>query len=103
MTTKLLSEIERLNKEGFTDTQISKKLEIGSPKYVFVWRKRLGLPRVPKANKYTVYDKNGQYIIEGTAKQCAARLGIREDSFYFNVGLSRRGALKKYEIYEVKE
>ena len=104
MTTKMLAEIERMNKAGMNDAWISE--ELGMDKCtVGYWRKKLGLTVVGniRSKRYTVYDgKTTQFIIEGTSRECAAKLGIEIQSFRRNKMRFNRGQYKKYEIYEVE-
>lgn len=104
MTTKQLAEIERMNKAGMNDAWIGEELGIGASN-VGRWRRKLGLPKagINRTKRFTVYDgATTQFICEGTARECAAKLGIEKQSFNKNKMLFDRGQYKKYEIYEVE-
>lgn len=106
MTTKLLAEIERMNKAGMNDSWIADQLGIDQTCASY-WRNKLGLPVVGKnrgAKIYTVYDgKTSQFICEGRADECAKWLGIKVKYFYYIAWMFEKGKYKKYEIYEVEE
>ena len=57
-------------------------------------------------NYYSVYEAGTDrpICIHGTAAECAAALGISQDSFYNYINRIRRGlAPKKIEIYQDEE
>lgn len=84
MTTKVLAKIKELHAQGLNDRQIAE--QIGkSTGVVEYWRKKMGL----KANRsyepvkhYTIYDENDNLRVHGSARECAAALGIQEASVY---------------------
>lgn len=54
--------------------------------------------------RYTVYDgMTTQYLVEGTAEECAKYLGWKTETFRTNKTKFSQGDYKKYEIYEVEE
>lgn len=105
MTAECLAKIEKMNKRGLNDTIIAEAL-CYSPCVVSKCRRKLGLPiagtnRTKK--RYAIYDgETTQYIMEGTAKECAKYMGIKTESFYCSKIRFEQGIYKKYEIYEVE-
>ena len=105
MTTRQFMELRRMNQAGLNDHIIAETL--GIPQTT-VWynRNKLGLPVVKRKRhkRYTVYNgKTSEYLIEGTAKECADWLGLTREGFNSAFGLFRKGQYKKYEIYLVEE
>lgn len=106
MTSRQIAEVRRMNRAGMNDSAIADVL--GLPQNT-VWycRTRMGLPVVlEKRNtmRYTVYDgKTSEYLFEGTARECAERMGIERQSFNRAHSLFLRGRYRKYEIYAVGE
>lgn len=101
----LLAEIRRLNKAGYKDAAIAQKLGL---KYSTVRynRRKMRLPlnvgsfSDQRTRRYCVYDaKTTQFIIEGTAKECAAELGIKVETFYKLFTIFRQGVTRRWEIY----
>ena len=106
MTTEMLGKIKELNEQGLNDSAIAEQLHY-STTTVHYWRRWLGLPttRINRTKKlYTVYDGvTTQFLIEGTAKECAAYMGVNVTRFYQIKCKFDDGAYKKYEIYEVTD
>lgn len=106
ITTKILSEIRRLNmEEKLNDAEISQELGIpyGTVRY---YRLKECLPsrkhkyRDSLYKRYCVYDAHtSAFIIEGTAAECADMLGMQVGSFYSLVTKTRRGKSENYEIH----
>lgn len=105
MTAEILSKIEEMNRKGLNDSIIAEALYC-SITTVFRGRTMLGLPRVGSnrtTKRYTIYDgKTTQYIMEGTAKECAEYMGVKVHNFHALKSKFRRGLYKKYEIHEVE-
>ena len=88
ITTKQLAEIRRLNALSLPDRDIAETIGL---KYHTVRYHRIkeGLPAHPILNRhispykhYCVYDaKTSEFIIEGTATECADRLDILVNTF----------------------
>lgn len=108
MTTKLLAQIEELAREGWCDAEIGRIVGIDQ-KTVWRWRVKAGLTPGKKgrqypAKKYIFYNRRtSEFLVEGTAKECAAFLGLKESSIYSQIYHTRKGRLKKYEIFVVEE
>lgn len=110
ITTKILSELRRLNQdEKMNDAEISEELGIpyGTVRY---YRIKEGLPsrkhkyRNGLYKRYIVYNlRTSEFIVEGNAKECASLLGMQTGSFYSLVTKTRQGKSSKYEIYTVEE
>lgn len=109
MTTKMLTQIEQLAREGWCDTEISRRTgrAIAVVRY---WRTKVGIPRGRKGNRnlsakrYAVYDgKTTQFVIEGDVRECAEYMGIKVTTFRNYKWKFEQGRYKKYEIYEVEE
>lgn len=84
MTTKTLEKIRELHKCGLSDLEIAKKIGCGTTT-VWNWRQKMGLPAKWKATPkqfYVIYDKKDNVRAAGSARECAAVLGIRVDSVY---------------------
>ena len=84
MTTKTIEKILVLHGQGLNDRQIAEQIGASTSTAEY-WRKKMGL----KANRsyesvkhYTIYDENDNLRVHGSAKECAAALGIRIDSIY---------------------
>ncbi len=110
MTTKLLAQIEQLSRDGWCDAEIGRRLGIDT-KTVQRWRSKAGLTPGKKGRAggagramYTFYLRTtGEYLCEGTVEECAAALGLQRCSMHNIISRTRKGALKKYEIYKVEE
>lgn len=51
---------------------------------------------------FRVYNPvDGRFIVEGTASECAKKLGITEKSFRWAAERFKKGDYKKYNIYDV--
>lgn len=108
MTTKMLAQIETLAREGWCDSEIGRRLGI-SNEVVGPWRMKAGIPigkkgkRIP-TKRYSFYNRRtSEFLVEGTAKECAAFLGLKESSIHSLIYHTRKGRLQKHEIYEVEE
>lgn len=106
MTEEILAQIEEMNRNGMNDRIIAEKI-FCSTTTVARGRRLLGLSAAGinrTKKRYVLYDgKTTQYIMEGTARECADYMGMTLRSFYQNKSRFRRGTYKKYEIYEVEK
>lgn len=104
VTTKQVSQLRRMNQAGLNDYIISERL--GVPvRTVCYNRNKLGLTVNQKRRyrRYEVYDgKTTEYLFEGTARECAERMGITKTGFNRAFQEFFKGNYKKYEIYEVE-
>lgn len=97
-----LQKMKRLYDSGMTYERIGKELNrAGST--VAKWLQRTGRnARIPKEKPrklYSVYlRKTDEIVAFGTARECAARLGMTLSSFYPTVSRSQSGQQRKYEI-----
>lgn len=108
MTTKLLAQVEALAREGWCDSEIGRRLGISNG-VVRLWRMKAGIPigkkgkRIP-TKRYSFYNRRtSEFLVEGTTKECAAFLGLKESCIKSLIYHIRKGRLKKYEIHEVEE
>lgn len=100
MTTKTLTEIKRLHGEEMVDREIANEIGV-SLHTVYYWRSKMGLAPNRGKERYTVYDrKTSNFLVEGSAEQCSAYLGIKLASFRHAVCCFRQGQGGKYEIYK---
>ena len=71
---------------------------------IYSWKKRLGLPIDRNAGHrsdkyYTVYLRHDDTILcHGTARECAAVMGMKLTTFYPTVYHTLKGSNRKYEI-----
>lgn len=80
MTTRQIAEVERMNRLGLNDHIIAEALDLPQ-NTVWYCRNNLGLPvnKGQRRPRYTVYDgKTGQYLFEGTSRECADWMGIQQ-------------------------
>lgn len=105
ITTKMLTEIRRLNEAEMNDAEISEALGL---KYDTVRYHRIkeGLPsrrqkyRNRFLKRYCVYDaRTTEFLLEGTAAECAARLGLTVGYIYIIVTKTKQGKTGLYEIH----
>lgn len=52
--------------------------------------------------RYRVYDSWDEFVVEGTASECAAELGMKLKTFRNNAIEFKQGKYKKYSIFEVQ-
>lgn len=89
VTTKQLEMIKRIAQDpGLTQKQIADAVGVGIGSVEY-WKSKFGIKcgrkgQVPSAD-YTVYNRKGQVVAFGSAKECAETLGIKLESFYTNV------------------
>ena len=106
MTAALLAQIEEMNRKGLNDTIIGETIGYASC-VVSHWRRKLGLPaaRINRSKKrYVIYDgETTQFIMEGSARECAEYMGIKVTTFHNFKWEFEHGLYKKYEIYDAEE
>lgn len=77
MNIEIAYQIEKLKKDGMSDKEIAKKLSL-SPSDVFYTRRALGIESLPggagKQVHIRVYDRGGNFIMEGTRTEVGKRL-----------------------------
>ena len=100
MTTKKLQAILDMVDQGLLQKEIAKAANV-SISTVSIWARRYGRirPKRTCAKVYTIYDKDGQYVFEGTARECADYLGIQYQSFRRMASQYQRYGKGRYEIY----
>lgn len=100
MTTKNLQSILDMVDQGLLQKEIAKAANV-SISTVSIWARRYGRIRPTRTctKVYTVYDKEGQYIFEGTGRECAEFLGITYQYFRFLYSQYQRYGKGRYEVY----
>lgn len=100
MTTKKLQTILDMVDRGCLQKDIAKAVNV-SASTVSIWARRYGRIRPTRtcAKVYTIYDKDGQYVFEGTARECADYLDIQYQSFRRMASQYQRYGKGRYEIY----
>lgn len=80
MTSKTLLRLLEMARDGCTDREIGKAVG-AAPSTVSYYRKKAGIDRTrgPACRTlYALYEWDGQYLFEGSAKECANFLEIQE-------------------------
>lgn len=97
--------IRTLHAQGLDDTQIAKEMGF-SPVTIGEHRRKLRLKAHRKSRQdgprryYFVYEaKTDKLLAYGTAKECAAQLGVTLDSFYCTVSRAQARVRGRYEIF----
>lgn len=100
MTTKKLQTILDMVDRGCLQKDIAKAVNVFAST-VSIWARRYGRIRPTRTctKVYTIYDKDGQYVFEGTARECADYLGIQYQSFRRMASQYQRYGKGRYEIY----
>lgn len=100
---------EKLYMENCNDREIGEILGV-SKAVISRWRKREKLPpnySNYKCNRYKVFDSSGQrtlLVFEGTAKECAAYLGVSVSNVYVLYSKTRLNKHTRfYRICKVEE
>lgn len=102
-TTKTVARIAELHDAGLVDRGIAEALGLPHAR-IYYWRNKMGLAPNRQKERYTVYDREtSDFIVEGTARECSAFLGIKLPSFWHAACCFRQGRGGKYEIYGVEE
>ena len=55
-----------------------------------------------ETTRYRVYDAWDEFVVEGTARECAEGLGVAVKSFREMAAKFKNGKYKKYSIFEVQ-
>lgn len=102
ITTSQLKKLKELaQNHNLTQKQVADAVGVGVGSVEY-WKLKLGIKcgrrgPVPSAD-YTVYDRKGQVVAFGTARECAEAMGIKIGSFYSYVTRYRRtGRIVKEE------
>lgn len=101
MTTKTLQTILDMVDRGFLQKDIANALNV-SVSTVSHWARKSGRVRLPRRyclKMYTIYDRDGQYVFEGTARECADYLGIQYQSFRRIYSQYQRYGKGRYAVY----
>lgn len=101
MTDETLHRLLKLAEKGLYDRVIAEKLGI-KPATVFHYRKLYGLLRGQGQSPHTlyaIYGRDGQYLFEGNVRECAAFLGIQENTVRQYISRFRAGMRTPVEIY----
>lgn len=101
MTTKKLQTILDMVDRGCLQKDIAKAVNV-SISTVSIWARKYGRVRMPRRyclKMYTIYDKDGQYVFEGTARECADYLGVQYQSFRRMASQYQKYGKGRYEIY----
>lgn len=103
MTTKKLQAILDMVDQGLLQKEIAKAANV-SISTVSIWARRYGRIRPTRtcAKVYTVYDKDGQYVFDGTARECADYLGIQYQSFRRLYSHYQRHGTGHYAVYSAE-
>lgn len=100
MTTKKLQIILDMVDRGCLQKDVAKASNV-SISTVSIWARRYGRIRPKRSctKVYTVYGKDGQYVFEGTARECADYLGIQYQSFRRMASQYQRHGKGRYAVY----
>lgn len=101
MTTKKLQTILDMVDRGEKQKDIAAEVNV-SVSTVSKWARKYGRVQIPRrtcVKVYTVYDKAGQYVFEGTARECADYLGIQYQSFRRLYSHYQRHGTGHYAVY----
>ena len=100
MTTKKLQIILDMVDRGCLQKDVARAANV-SISTVSIWARRYGRirPKRSCAKAYTVYGKDGQYVFEGTARECADYLGIQYQSFRRMASQYQRHGKGRYAVY----
>ena len=101
MTSKKLQTILDMVDRGCLQKDIAKAVNV-SASTVSIWARKYGRVRTPRQycrKLYTIYDKDGQYVFEGTARECADYLGIQYQSFRRMASQYQRHGKGRYAVY----
>jgi len=107
MTTLQLRELKRLNKEGVSGLEISRRLGVPSCT-VYKWLHRLGLPTPSQKETgpghtaiYAVYNHKDELLACGTSDECAKAMGCRVQTIYRGAMKTRKGEGKFRFYYRI--
>lgn len=60
-----------------------------------------GKGRQKLSKEYAVYDKDDNYLTQGTAEECSEYLGVKRNTFYTGICRQRKGRRRRYYIVEL--
>lgn len=101
MTSKTLLRLLEMARDGCTDREIAKAVG-AAPSTVSYYRKKAGIDKTrgqTYCTLYALYDRDGQYLFEGNAKECANFLEIQEHTVWEYLSRFRAGKKTPVEIY----
>ena len=101
MKSKTLLRVVEMAQSGCTDREIGKAVG-AAPSTVSYYRKKAGIERdrgQTYRTLYTLYDRDGQYLFEGSVKECANFLEIQEHTVREYLSRFRAGKKTPVEIY----
>lgn len=101
MTSKTLLRLLEMARDGCTDRDIAKSVGVALST-VSYYRKKAGIDRSrgqAYRTLYALYDREGQYLFEGNAKECANFLEIQEHTVWEYLSRFRAGKKTPVEIY----
>lgn len=105
MTTKQLMEVRRLHAEGLSNKEISNAFGVpyGQVGYYLRLEGKKSNPRklLPR-KEYIVHNAHtDEFLAMGSARECAAALGLTLGTFYSEVSRVAHGRRSKYEINKI--
>ena len=99
------SDLLELHKEGLMNVEIAEIMGV-STTTASRRTKELGLQKNKQhkrtAKVFSVYDKNGEYIMEGTVREIKARFRVSRNTIYFWAYCTNNGRSSRYEVHEVE-
>lgn len=101
MTSKTLLRLLEMTRDGCTDRDIAKSVGVALST-VSYYRKKAGIDRSRGQayhTLYALYDRDGQYLFEGSVKECANFLEIQEHTVREYLSRFRAGKKTPVEIY----
>lgn len=101
MTSKTLLRLLEMARDGCTDRDIAKSVGVALST-VSYYRKKAGIDRSRGQayhTLYALYDRDGQYLFEGSVKECANFLEIQEHTVREYLSRFRAGKKTPVEIY----
>ena len=101
MTSKTLLLLFEMARDGCTDREIAKAVG-AAPSTVSYYREKAGIDKTrgqTYRTLYALYDRDGQYLFEGSVKECANFLEIQENTVREYLSRFRAGKKTPVEIY----
>jgi DNA-binding CsgD family transcriptional regulator len=101
MKSKTLLRVVEMARSGCTDREIGKAVG-AAPSTISYHRKKAGIERdrgQTYRTLYALYDRDGQYLFEGSVKECANFLEIQEHTVREYLSRFRAGKKTPVEIY----
>lgn len=104
LTTGKFERIRSMSGEGYYDREIAEELgeRRGSISY---YRGKIGVTKrrgAKKRTQYTLYDRCGNYLFEGTIDRCASFLEVQEHTVREYLSRFRAGMRTPVEIHVVR-